>query len=147
MNSRMTKKNKWIRIKDPLTTRDTGDLYRVRGMNKIQYHLQMHQDVVFPAKLTILTDWSRILLAVGPEAHDEYGEEWAVLAREPVKALGAFHAHEKTLQSCLPLPFPFEKLHKLTHSTETTKFEKHIHKKPRNLLRGPKKKNKQKKIK
>lgn len=45
-----------------------------------------------------------------------------MVARNPVKALGAFQAQEEMLQSYLPLPpSPFENLHILTHSTETTK--------------------------
>ena len=47
-------------------------------------------------------------------------------ARNPVKALGAFHAHDRALQSYLPLPSHFGDLHTFTHSTETTRFKKHI---------------------
>jgi hypothetical protein len=46
-----------------------------------------------------------------------------VHARKPVKALGAFHAHDRTLQSYLPLPSHFDDLHAFTHSNETTRFK------------------------
>lgn len=47
-----------------------------------------------------------------------------MLARNPVKTLGAFHAHERILQSYLPLPSPFDNLHMFTHSKETTRIQK-----------------------
>lgn len=42
-----------------------------------------------------------------------------MLARNPVNALGAFHAQDRALQSYLPLPSPIENLHTFKHSTET----------------------------
>lgn len=42
-----------------------------------------------------------------------------MLARNPVKALGAFQAQDSTLQSNLPLTSPFQDLHIFTHSIET----------------------------
>lgn len=43
-----------------------------------------------------------------------------MLAKNPVRALGAFHAHDKTLHSYLPpAPSPLESLQRFTHSTET----------------------------
>lgn len=49
-----------------------------------------------------------------------------MLARNPVRTLGAFHAHERTLQSCFPLPSPLDNLHAFTHSNETIKYGKQI---------------------
>ena len=73
-------------------------------------------------------------------AHEdnEHWGECAVLARNPLKTLGAFHAQERTLQSCLTLPSPFENLQIFTHSTETAKSSI----KP---SKSPKKKNSQRK--
>lgn len=42
-----------------------------------------------------------------------------MLARNPVKALGAFQAQESALQSLLAFPSPFVRLHMFTHSTDT----------------------------
>lgn len=66
-----------------------------------------------------LTDLILFLLSWRAYEKEEEWEGLAVLARNPVKTLGAFQAHESTLQSYLPLPSPFVNLHILTHSTGT----------------------------
>lgn len=66
-----------------------------------------------------LTDLNWFLLPFRPDKKDEDWGECAVLARNPVNILGAFHAQERTLQSYLPLPSPFDNLQTFTHSNDT----------------------------
>lgn len=42
-----------------------------------------------------------------------------MLASEPVRTLGAFQAHDSTLQSYRTLASPFESVQRLTHFTDT----------------------------
>ena len=71
-------------------------------------------------KLQKLTKLYRFLLPFRPfDTDDEDWWGWAVLARNPVRTLGAFHAHDRRLQSYLPLPSPLHNLHTFTHSKET----------------------------
>lgn len=91
--------------------------------------------VAILGQLRKLTYVIRFLLPLPAHKDRAHWGECAVLARNPVKTLGAFHAHERTLQSYLPLPSPFENLQTFTHSTETAKSSI----KP---SKSPKKKNK-----
>lgn len=74
---------------------------------------------VLQENLKELTELHRFLLPFRPHDKDDCVGS-AVLARYPVRTLGALDAHDKTLQSYLPLPSPLKNLHAFTHSNETT---------------------------